>query len=603
MKMIDLNCPKCGATINPDMEKGRCECKYCGHQMLIEKEDTLEEIAAKAQSKAYGFHKGKLQAEAEAGIIREGAVAQKKTMPTLLLIIMVLVIIGVIVATMSHFAKLKVNPFDCIEVSFKGTDGDGEVVLKMVGKGDVDPTRIDYDVSKSSDLSQGDIISILASSSDYRLTEKSKTYIVEGLDEYLTDLADISAEMMELLDKKAADIQEINLSSTKGNGTFVNMKPVKLFLLTDGEQSNQLYVVHEVNFATEEGNKTYYVSTGFEGVVLRSGTQTSADMNYGMYYGNSFTRVDSITYITAYESIESVRTDLLTGQAQDMELTERDVQYTEESTEEEKFSEVVEGEIYTNDEVEDSISIKENEQLQDCLVYGGEYSFDLDGDGTKEGLCLRYDRENGTYCDVEITINGETFIETFGALSTKGYYVTDIDENSPGLEIAIFDFGDSDEPAMHFYTYDGGLNYIGLVYLMNAAQYTLKDNILIGFGGRIEGEISAYVFYTCYATAQWEYSYAEKTINMIEQEMYQMKEDGPYELTEDIKIYKNRSIDSELITLKAQNIYFIESDGESWMKVKGEDGVTGYLHRNEKWEIDSVGKRAEEIIRNLRFAG
>lgn len=74
-----------------------------------------------------------------------------------------------------------------------------------------------------------------------------------------------------------------------------------------------------------------------------------------------------------------------------MELTERDVQYTEEGTEEERFSEVIEGETNTNGEMEDSISIKGNEQLQDCLVYGGEYSFDLDGDETKESLCLRYD--------------------------------------------------------------------------------------------------------------------------------------------------------------------------------------------------------------------
>lgn len=248
---------------------------------------------------------------------------------------------------------------------------------------------------------------------------------------------------------------------------------------------------------------------------------------------------------------------------------------------------------------------KENKQLQDCLLYGQEYSFDLDGDGIGERLCLRYKGKNGLCCDVEMTINGKTVIENeiFGALSTKGYYVTDIDENSPGLEIAVCDFGESGEPATHFYTYNGEINYIGLVYCMNVTKYTLKDNVLTGFGGKIEGEIRADVFYTCFAIAQWKYSYAEKTIKMIEQEMYHMEADGPYELTEDIKIYKNRSTDSELITLKAQNIYFIESDKESWMKVKGEDGVTGYLHKNEDWEIDSVGKLAEDIIMNLRFAG
>ncbi|MBR4084857.1 MAG: zinc ribbon domain-containing protein [Lachnospiraceae bacterium] len=324
MKMIDLNCPKCGAPIEPDMEKGRCECKYCGHQMLIEKEDTLEEIAAKAQSKSYGYHKGKLQAEAEAGIVREGATVQKKAVSVLLIIVIVLIIIGVVTAMVSHLAKPKVNPFDYIEVSFRGTDGEGELVMKMVGKDEVDPNRIEYDVAKDSHLSQGDTISILATSSEYRLTEKSKTYVVEGLDEYLTDLADISAECLDLIDKKATAVQELNLENTKRLGIFVDMKPVKLFLLTDGERSNELYVIHEVNFATEEGNKTYYVSSGFEGVVIRKGAQISMGMEYGMYYGDIFTRVDSMVYITAYESVEQVRTELLTSQEQYMELKERD---------------------------------------------------------------------------------------------------------------------------------------------------------------------------------------------------------------------------------------------------------------------------------------
>ena len=66
MKVIHLTCPNCGASITPDLESGKGVCTYCGHQVLIEKEDTLEEIEAKAQSKSYGYHKEKLKAEAEA---------------------------------------------------------------------------------------------------------------------------------------------------------------------------------------------------------------------------------------------------------------------------------------------------------------------------------------------------------------------------------------------------------------------------------------------------------------------------------------------------------------------------------------------------------
>ena len=38
MKLIDLTCSKCGATlqVNPDLKK--CMCQYCGNEMLIDDE-------------------------------------------------------------------------------------------------------------------------------------------------------------------------------------------------------------------------------------------------------------------------------------------------------------------------------------------------------------------------------------------------------------------------------------------------------------------------------------------------------------------------------------------------------------------------------------
>lgn len=323
MKMIDLNCPKCGAPINPDMEKDRCECKYCGHQMLIEKEDTLEEIAAKAQSKSYGYHKGKLQAEAEAGIIREGAVLQKKSIQVALIIIIVLAVIGMATTMIKNFAKPRINPFDYIEVSFQGTDGDGELVMQTISKDNVAPHHIEYEISKAWDLMQGETISIVAASSEYRLTETFKTYIVEGLDEYLKSMEDIPEGALELIHQKALSEQELNLSHVKKTGVFVDMKLVKLFLLTDGARNNMLCVVHEVKISTEEGDTIRYVSTGYEDVVLRKGVQTSLDLSHGVYYGNTV-ETGTLFYITGYETVEAARADILTSQKQSMEFEEQD---------------------------------------------------------------------------------------------------------------------------------------------------------------------------------------------------------------------------------------------------------------------------------------
>lgn len=317
MKMIDLTCPQCGANIEPDPKMDKAVCKYCGYQALIERKDTLEEIAAKAQSKSYGYHKGKLQAEAEAAKEQ-----QKKGLPAWVYFVIGLIVIGLVGMALTHVNKPKVNPFDCIEVSFEGTDGDGEVVVKTVSKDNADPNRIDYDISKRSDLCQGETIRIVADSSEYRLTEKSKTYVVKGLDEYLKDINDISEEALQLIHQKAKSQQEINLSAEQE--AFDNMKPVKLFLLTDGERKNQLYVVHEVTFSTEKGKLTYYVSTCFEGVVLRKGAEDSVYLPGGRYYGNTVGTGKTGFFISGFESVDAVQADILTSQEKNMRLTERD---------------------------------------------------------------------------------------------------------------------------------------------------------------------------------------------------------------------------------------------------------------------------------------
>ena len=49
MKMIDMTCPKCSAVLKVDDKKEKAVCEYCGYQVLIEREDTPEELRAKAR--------------------------------------------------------------------------------------------------------------------------------------------------------------------------------------------------------------------------------------------------------------------------------------------------------------------------------------------------------------------------------------------------------------------------------------------------------------------------------------------------------------------------------------------------------------------------
>ena len=56
MKIIDLTCPKCGASLQVNSELKTCSCNFCGNQFSIEENERL----------GYEFEKGRIKAQKEA---------------------------------------------------------------------------------------------------------------------------------------------------------------------------------------------------------------------------------------------------------------------------------------------------------------------------------------------------------------------------------------------------------------------------------------------------------------------------------------------------------------------------------------------------------
>lgn len=320
MNTIDMTCPKCGATMTLNEEKGKAECAYCGYRKLVERQETIAELRERIKAQSYGYHKGRMEAEAEAERKRK-----RKNLRTAAIVIGVLAAFAFWVNFSQEMAKPEVDPFAVVDVSFEGTDGNGKVVLeKLNGPEGIDVNQIDYSISKRSSLLEGETVTITAISDIYRLQETSRTYVVEGLDLYLQDLTDIPEDALELVHTKAEGVLELNLDGTKAVGYFVDMKPVKLFLTTDGKQSNELYDVFEVRFKVNDTESVYYVLVRFDDVLVRNDAQASLSMSYGMYYGH-LTQVSGPQWIMGYSSIEEIRADILTSQDSYMELKELDL--------------------------------------------------------------------------------------------------------------------------------------------------------------------------------------------------------------------------------------------------------------------------------------
>ncbi len=107
------------------------------------------------------------------------------------------------------------NPFDDIEVTTSGVDGDVWFTWRYVGDNDYLSTY-SFEASKTSDLSIGDTITItlddyyveaLLNGYGIMVTETEKTYTVESADHYLSEFDEISESLLE--DMKEAAEEEI----------------------------------------------------------------------------------------------------------------------------------------------------------------------------------------------------------------------------------------------------------------------------------------------------------------------------------------------------------------------------------------------------------
>ena len=96
---------------------------------------------------------------------------------------------------------------------------------------------------------------------------------------------------------------------------------------------------------------------------------------------------------------------------------------------------------------------------------------DLDGDGADEAVCLWMEQTGKYRRKIHLSIDGEDFTD---AVNGEGIYyddpddrwwaITDIDAADGALEIAVQDWGPSDDLTTGFYRYDGAaLSYLGRV--------------------------------------------------------------------------------------------------------------------------------------------
>lgn len=111
MKLIDLTCSKCGATLQVNSDLKKCMCQYCGNEMLIDDEVVHIQIG-NGSNFGYQQEMGRQKFKEQLGVV-DNQISQLKTKinnyEAKQGLHILMIIIDVLVLVLANFIALEVK--------------------------------------------------------------------------------------------------------------------------------------------------------------------------------------------------------------------------------------------------------------------------------------------------------------------------------------------------------------------------------------------------------------------------------------------------------------------------------------------------------------
>lgn len=299
--VIRLKCPQCGANTELREADGRrvVTCPYCGYSEVRDREpepESREEHDARLQQLIREREQARAQAERD--FSRQQNAPAKKVGRILLAVLALPVVIGLVLGIYSSVfgdpARERVDPFQNADVAFSGVDGFGKVSVSGV-------SGVRYSCDGDGMLREGETVTVRAESDTFNLTEKRREYTVTGLDLYVTDSAQVTDAMLEMLRTKTAeaiskefDATGSMLSSATKHYEHYEWEEKGLYFVTDGEDENHLIEAVEMTFTRGEDSVTAYAAYELEDVIIRRNSISAFTWEDSGFLGG-FIDIGSIT--------------------------------------------------------------------------------------------------------------------------------------------------------------------------------------------------------------------------------------------------------------------------------------------------------------------
>ncbi len=301
IKTLSLVCPSCGGRMELSEDGEKAVCLYCGHKLLIEKEDRAQQEYERRIAKA--------RAEEDIRDLQRKRQRRRrlKAWFTVLCVIAGVCLINAFIPGSPMHSLVfprTADPFTVVRVKFSGMSGEGRAELQISGQGgEVYADEDRFEITPGTGLSNGDTVTVKAKApAGWRFVPSEKQYMVEGLTAWVLETSQLREDDLNAIHSNTErlireDWAEIISSSLALDMTYTPYR-MYLFLADDDDISYErsvLYDTYEVKVTREDGS----VFTGYEACrytdlkipadgVLTAGYGSLMGFNFGFSHGFSY---------------------------------------------------------------------------------------------------------------------------------------------------------------------------------------------------------------------------------------------------------------------------------------------------------------------------
>lgn len=252
-------------------------------------------------------------------------------------------------------------------------------------------------------------------------------------------------------------------------------------------------------------------------------------------------------------------------------------------------------------------SVEPGVQIDGTLLtaLGEAIEVDLDSDGRLDTVCLSRDGEG-----LALTINGRSFTDVlysacrFDDARSDYFAIVNVDRYDRALELAVEDFGPSDDPQTFFFRYEkDALTCIGSVPSLAWDDWTKKDTITYTGSGEIRANARLDGLMTWYGDVTYRLNANDK-LDMVRGEMCYAERGVYVTLTDTVLGYE--SAEAEPVRLYAgDGLQLTGTDQSQWVQAY-QSGVPILLRLNPdnlyQVETPQGFENGADVMSGLMFA-